>query len=117
MQNGGPMLFLLPTKAAKTLKQPQPKREPSRVIAIQGSRFQKDEWAVTRATLELRTMQRSFSCLGFESLAAVSHPLQRILDFGFPFAACPANEARKGRVRKTERTNRNCIARSPTTRR
>ena len=38
----------------------------------------------------------------------------QISEFGFRFQACPANEARKGTVRKMERTNRSCIARSPT---
>src|SRR6516162_6000263 len=102
MQNGGAMLSRLPTRQAKALTSRLQTRGSRRVTAIQGSQFQKDEPAVIKGVPESRGMRRSFS-FGF-----------RISDFGFRFAACPANGARKGTMRKMERTNRSCIARSPT---
>src|ERR1041384_6863750 len=105
MQNGEATLCLPPTKGAKALKKPQPNCESRQVIAIQGSQFQTGEAAKAAGA------QHSRSPLLLLTLKLGACRL------GSALRACPAIEARKGRVRRMERTTQSCTARLPTIRR
>src|SRR5262249_8371295 len=99
-QKGEDTPFPLRIRSAKALRSRQSQCDSMRAGAIQDSQFQKGEQAATTGASESRAMQRSFVFFGF-----------RISDFGFPFVASVASEARIDTERTRERTSRSCIAR------